>query len=238
MLVHPPFHGRCSISLWFGRGVTAAVAVVLSGLLLSSVGIADDQTLPDIQVNGLMPNQAVITLNGKQRILRVGKASPEGLLLLSADSHKARFAWHDQQVERTVSKQIASQFSASEEKEEARIQRGHNDHFYTPGQINGQLVNFMVDTGAFAVAMSKDEADRLGIAWRTAPRFVTSTAGGNTAAHEVVLDSVTVGNITLYNIKAAVIVTQPMPEILLGMTFLGNTEMREENNTLVLRKKF
>jgi predicted aspartyl protease len=54
----------------------------------------------------------------------------------------------------------------------------------------------------------------------------------------VVLDTVTVGGITLHNIKGAVIVADSGPEILLGMSFLSQTEMHEDNNTLVLRKKF
>jgi aspartyl protease family protein len=52
------------------------------------------------------------------------------------------------------------------------------------------------------------------------------------------LDSVSVGGITLHNITAAVIVADSTGEILLGMSFLEKTEMREEDNTLVLRKKY
>jgi aspartyl protease family protein len=194
--------------------------------------------MPDVRVNGLLANQAVVTIDGQQRILKVGKTSPEGITLVSADSKQAVFSWNGERFERTISRQIASQFSAPAEKQEARIERGRNGHFFTPGHINGQMVSFLVDTGAFAVAMSKDEADRLGLDWRNGERFMSSTAGGATASHLVTLKSVTVGGVTLHNIKGAVIVAEPMEHILLGMSFLERMEMREENNTLVLRKKY
>jgi aspartyl protease family protein len=96
----------------------------------------------------------------------------------------------------------------------------------------------MVDTGAFAIAMNQVEADRLGIDWRNGKRFMAGTAGGGTPGYEIVLDTVTVGAITLHSIKAAVIVADTDTDILLGMSFLSQTEMREENNALILRKKF
>src|SRR6478735_10371136 len=134
--------------------------------------------MPDIQVNGLMSNQAVVTIDGKQHILKVGKPSSEGVNLISADHQKAVFEWQGEHFERALNKQITINFSAPTEKSEVRIERGHDNHYFTPGHINGQLVDFLVDTGAFAIAMNPAEADRLGIAWRNGKRFVAGTAGG------------------------------------------------------------
>lgn len=194
--------------------------------------------MPDIQVQGLMPNQAVVTIDGQQRILKVGKPSAEGVNLISADSKKAVLEWQGGRFERTLNKQITSNFSAPAEKSEVRIERGHNDHYITPGHINGRLVNFMVDTGAFTVAMNHHEADRLGINWRNGKRFMAGTAGGGAPGYEVMLDTIAVGGITLHNVKAAVIVADTDGDILLGMSFLSRTEMREENNVMILRKKY
>jgi aspartyl protease family protein len=196
------------------------------------------QALPEVQVNGLMPNQAVVSIDGEQRILKMGKTSPEGVTLVAADSKAATFEWQGERFERTLSRQITSHFSPPENKQEVRIERGRSEHYFTPGHINGRLVSFMVDTGAFTIAMNQSEADRIGLDWRKGKRFVAGTAGGGTASYEVVLDTVTVGGITLHNIKGAVIVADSGPEILLGMSFLSQTEMHEDNNTLVLRKKF
>lgn len=194
--------------------------------------------LPDVQVHGLMSNQAVVTIDGKERILKVGKPSAEGVILVSADSRKAVLEWQGERFELTVDKQITSNFAAPAGKNEVRIERGHNGHYFTPGQINGRLVNFLVDTGAFAIAMNPAEADRIGLNWRKGERFVAGTAGGGTPSYKVILDSVSVGSITVHNVEAAVIVADTDSDILLGMTFLKETEMREENNALVLRKKY
>jgi aspartyl protease family protein len=194
--------------------------------------------VPDIQVHGLMPNQAVVTIDGKQRILKVGKPSAEGVNLVSADSKKAILEWQGERFERALNKQITSNFSTPTEKDEVRIERGANDHFFTPGQINGRQVHFMVDTGAFAIAMNPAEADRIGLDWRKGTRFMAGTAGGGTPGYEVVLNTVSVGAITLHNVKAAVIVADSDSKVLLGMSFLSQTEMREEQNALVLRKKY
>lgn len=192
---------------------------------------------PDIRVNGLMPNQAVVTIDGKQRILKVGAPSPEGVSLIAADSQKAVLEWQGERLERALTREISSTYTDRTE-EEARIQRGRDNHFFTTGSINGQPVSFMVDTGAFAIAMAPAEADRLHLNWRQGERFVANTAGGGTPSYKVMLESVSVGGITLHNIVAAVIVSDSAGDILLGMSFLEKTEMREENNTLVLRKKY
>lgn len=202
-------------------------------LLLSAAAAA----MPDIRVNGLMPNQAVVTIDGKQRILKAGVPSAEGVTLISADSQKAVLEWQGQRVERTLSREIQSSYAVRTE-QEARIQRGRDNHFFTTGNINGRPVRFMVDTGAFAIAMTPAEADRLGLNWRSGERFVANTAGGGTPSYKITLDSVSVGSITLHNITAAVIVADSSPDILLGMSFLEKTEMREENNVLILRKKY
>jgi aspartyl protease family protein len=194
--------------------------------------------MPDIQVHGLMPNQAVISINGTQRILKVGKPSPEGVSLVSSDSKKAVLEWQGERVERTLTKTITNNFSAPASKDEVRIERGHNNHYFTPGQINGRLVNFMVDTGAFTIAMTPTEADRLGLNWRKGERFMAGTAGGGTPGYKVTLNTVSVGGITVHNIEGAVIVAEGNTDILLGMTFLEKTVMREENNALILRKKY
>ncbi|HSC75855.1 MAG TPA: TIGR02281 family clan AA aspartic protease [Pseudomonadales bacterium] len=209
--------------------------VLVTALLLASCNVF---AVPDIRVNGLMSDQAVVTIDGKQHIMKVGKPSAEGVSLLSADKQKAVFEWQGEHFERTLDKQITSNFSAPTEKNEVRIERGRNDHFFIPGQINGRSVNFMVDTGAFAIAMNPAEADRIGLDWRKGERFTASTAGGGAPGYEVVLSTVSVGDITIHNVKAAVIVAEGSSDILLGMSFLSQTEMHEDHNALVLRKKY
>jgi aspartyl protease family protein len=56
------------------------------------------------------------------------------------------------------------------------------------------------------------------------------------AAYRVTLESVSIGDITLYNVDA--VVTPGSGEPLLGMSFLSRTEMRNDGQSLVLTKRY
>ena len=58
--------------------------ILLSLLPVFAMAAASANDFPSIEVNGLFGNQAVLTINGKQRILRKGQRSPEGVLLVSS----------------------------------------------------------------------------------------------------------------------------------------------------------
>ncbi len=190
-----------------------------------------------------------MTINGTQSVLSVGKTRAEALTLLSLDSKKAVFEWQGQRFERHLSQQISTNYSALSEKERkkiseiggnnevARIKRGASGHFLTQGQINGKPVEFLVDTGASSVAMSEKEADRLALNWHKGKPLTAKTASGDAAYYEVQLESVTVGGITIDNIQASVLMTGSVHPILLGASFLRQTEMAEKDGVMVLRKK-
>jgi aspartyl protease family protein len=54
----------------------------------------------------------------------------------------------------------------------------------------------------------------------------------------VVLDSVSVGGITAYNVEAVVAQAQGLDVALLGMSFLNRTEMRRDGAYMTLTKRY
>ena len=110
-------------------------------------------------------------------------------------------------------------------------------HFQTPGQINGRSVSFLVDTGATLVSISQVDADRLGLAWRDGPRVGLRTANGTAVGHRISLATVRVGDVDVYNV-AAVVQPEPMPFVLLGNSFLNRFQLRRENDTLTLERRY
>ena len=110
-------------------------------------------------------------------------------------------------------------------------------HFSTPGLINGRSVSFLVDTGATLVALGRDEADRLGLAYEKGRRIGLRTANGDTIGWRIALDTVRVGDVEVYNVEA-VVQPQPMPFVLLGNSFLARFQMRRENDTMTLLRRF
>jgi aspartyl protease family protein len=64
-----------------------------------------------------------------------------------------------------------------------------------------------------------------------------STANGRTTVTRLKLDTVRVGDITLYNVDA-VVMGHDMQPALLGMSFLNRMEMQRDGGTMTLKKRF
>ena len=108
-------------------------------------------------------------------------------------------------------------------------------HFNGSGQINGKPMRFMVDTGASAVAISQADADRMGIKYQDGAKVALSTANGMTQGWVIKLDTVRIGDVTAYGIRA-VVSPQPMPYVLLGNSFLNGFQMTRQGAQMVLEK--
>ncbi|MBA3596275.1 MAG: TIGR02281 family clan AA aspartic protease [Methylibium sp.] len=110
-------------------------------------------------------------------------------------------------------------------------------HFQANGQINGRGVTFLVDTGATLIAMSQAEAERLGLNYQKGQRIGLRTANGDTVGWRIALDSVRLGDVEVFNVDA-VVQPAPMPFVLLGNSFLTRFQMKRENDTLTLQRRF
>ena len=191
----------------------------------------------EVRAIALFPQRALLEIDGTQRFLKVGEVSPEGVRLLAADSRHAEVDVAGRRERLQLSQHIAATFTAAEFAE-VRIPRDAQGHYFVGGTINGHPVEFMVDTGATAIALNSADAERLGIAWQEGARGATSTAGGVVATRSLTLAKVSVGGITLRQIPAIVVVGVHPPHILLGNSFLTKVEMTEDAGTLVLRRKY
>ena len=110
-------------------------------------------------------------------------------------------------------------------------------HFFTTGSVNGAMVRFMVDTGATSIALGASDARRVGLDFNKGEKGLTQTANGATVVSRHVLDTVTIGDVTLHRVEAVVLQNE-MPVALLGMSFLNRMEMQRDGNTMTLKKRF
>ncbi len=110
-------------------------------------------------------------------------------------------------------------------------------HFFTSGAVNGQAMRFLVDTGATLTTLSRADAERVGLDYRTGTPVKTMTANGVASRWRVSLDSVTVGDTTVRHIDGFVTDADTLPFGLLGMTFLDRFDMNRQGSTLVLRRR-
>ncbi len=209
--------------------------MALLGLVALTAAWAD---APRVRVLALFPDTAMLEIDGRQRLMRAGQGSPEGVKLISADQHEAVVEIAGRRETVTFGTSVGGSFAAPESRE-VTIYRDPKGAYTTVGSINGRTVNFMVDTGATAIAMSANEARRLGIVYRLDgdPVGVT-TASGTVPGHRVTLDRVAVGDITLRNVDALVIPGDLPEQVLLGLTFLNRVDMRQDGAVMVLRTKY
>jgi len=82
------------------------------------------------------------------------------------------------------------------------------------------------------------EADRLGLDYRHGQRGYMQTANGAALAYRVRLDSVTVGDITAYDVEGLVSESRGLDVALLGMSFLNRTEMRRDGAYMTLTQRY
>lgn len=219
--------------------------ILIFSLLYLSMGIASavdnnksEAGALDITVLGLFSDRAILKVNDKQHIVKVGQQTPEGIKLISADSENAVLEINGKQSTHALGSHISSRFKNAEVKGEATIWP-INDMYITTGTINGQPVTFMVDTGATWISMSGQHAKRLGIDYRVrGKRSRVSTANGIVPVFVVNLDRVKVGDIELHHVAAAVLEADSGREILLGMSFLNRVEIERKGRMMLLKRKW
>ena len=118
----------------------------------------------------------------------------------------------------------------------AEVAKAADGHFWAEAEVNGREVRFLVDTGATDVALTADDARRLGVnlSSLTFDRDVSTAAGMSKAAH-VDLDYVSVAGARVDHVSALVL-QSGLSTSLLGMTYLGRlSKFEATQNALILR---
>jgi aspartyl protease family protein len=118
------------------------------------------------------------------------------------------------------------------------IRAGTDGHFHTTASINGRLIDVMVDTGASMVALTWEDAQTAGIFLGDGEfKYRVSTANGIARVASVTLDAVSIEDITIHNVRAAVAEPGKLQTTLLGMSFLGQLSRAEMSRGVLLLEK-
>lgn len=126
--------------------------------------------------------------------------------------------------------------SGAAEGHAASVSKSSDGHYWAEALVNGKRVRFLVDTGATAVALTAEDAERLGIHVADLDYSAdVTTANGQAHAAQVTLASVSVAGARVSDVQALVI-DKGLPTSLLGMTYLGRLSRFEATQTaLILR---
>ncbi|MBO9408213.1 TIGR02281 family clan AA aspartic protease [Shimia sp. R9_1] len=117
------------------------------------------------------------------------------------------------------------------------IPRSNDGHYYATLRLNGANVDFVVDTGASEIVLSKADARRAGLDpdnlayWGRA-----MTANGEVRIAPVWIEEISLGDFTDRDVRATVNEGE-MPQSLLGMSYLQRyTQITIAGNRLILTR--
>jgi aspartyl protease family protein len=117
------------------------------------------------------------------------------------------------------------------------IKGGTNGHFIVNALINNEPVMVMVDTGASAVALSYEDADRVGLHPSELEFNVpVNTANGVAQAARTKLSKVEIDSVRVDDVDAWVMPEGALRGTLLGMSFLSRlSSFKAEDGILTLK---
>ena len=207
-----------ALALALAAAGAAAQSVALQGMLGSKAllivdgsppkGVAVGETHKGVKVLATQGDQATVEIDGRRHTLRVGDAPAS-----------VGAGGGGQRGNRIV------------------LTAGTGGHFFTQGAINGRSVQFLVDTGATAVAMGVPDAERIGIDYKKGQLGRSNTANGVVSTWRVKLASVRIGDVEIRDVDANVLPAD-MGQVLLGNSFLTRFQMTRHNDQLVLERRY
>ena len=192
----------------------------------------------EVRVIGLRPGRSadVVIDAGAPITLRPGDTTPDGVKLLSVARDHAVVTVDGVELELPLSSGRGSSVVASAATS-VTMSAAARGQFLSDGVINGHSVRFVVDTGATDTALSEDNARSIGLNYRGKQPIIVATAGGFAKAWPVTLASVRLGDLTTKDVRAVVIESKSLSQVLLGTSFLSHFDMHRQGSKLVLMQR-
>jgi aspartyl protease family protein len=214
------------------RALHCGVALVLAGLL---PGVAGAQS---VALQGMLGSRALLMVDGG---VPTGVAAGEvhrGVKVISTGGDTAVVEIAGKRLTLRLGESPAS-VGGSGNTGRGRIvlTASSGGHFVSLGSINGQTVQFMVDTGATAVGLSVSEAERIGLNYRAGQPVRMSTANGIAQGWRTRLNTVRLGAVEIHDVEA-VVTPQGMPYVLLGNSYLSRFQMQRDNDQMTLERRY
>lgn len=204
---------------------------------------------------------AIINIDDKQYRLRHGEKTPEGVVLINANTAGANvddngrvshiplgMAGGENQTPslKNISDpkegkidQIKPELAEKRVKDKPylTINRGAHGMYRSPGTINGRSVTWLIDTGATVVAFSSKKAKQLGISYLAGKRVEAQTASGTAKGYVVTLKKMSIGPIELKNVIAVVVEGDAPEDVLFGQSAMKHLHITQGNGVMRIQEK-
>lgn len=206
-------------------------------VLLTAFVLAAASAQADVSLVAAMKEKALLSVNGAApRTFAVGATLPDGSKLVAVSPESATL---EEKGKRYTVR--LGEFAASGGGTAANalvLAPDAGGHYSVVGEINGNPVKMLVDTGASLVSIPAPMARQFGIDYRLKGRRAFSqTAAGLAEVWIVKLDRVRVGEFEFANVEAS-INEAGLPVVLLGNSVLKRLDMKTESGMLTLSKRF
>jgi aspartyl protease family protein len=208
------------------------LAIIFGGL----AALAAPCFATDVRVVGITPGQSadLVIGNGAPVTVQVGETI-EGVKLLKASLTGAVVS--EAGINETLPLVADGSSEPAAPSDTVRLSADAHGQFFTGGVVNGRPVNFVVDTGATLMALSRPEATRIGVDYGRGRPATVQTASGEAHGWRVSLATVRVGEVTVRDVDAIVIDGDAPRVGLLGMSFLNRFDMHRQGSTLMLQRR-
>lgn len=209
------------------------IIAVLVSILLGPHSNASDVV---VKVIGLFTNKVLMEIEGEQKIVSKGETF-YGVTLISASGRGAVVSIHGKLKKLGLNQSIGSSYKKPD-LAKTMIYPDEQGMYYVKGSINGRTVHFLIDTGATYVTISGQQARLIGIDYRQGVQGFANTASSVVPVWKIVLDRISVGDISVSNVVATVIEGSRPHKALLGNSFLKYTQLQRTGSVMELRKRF
>jgi aspartyl protease family protein len=114
------------------------------------------------------------------------------------------------------------------------LEREDNGHFFTVADINGEPIRMVVDTGATSIALTMEDAKRIGVDFDPNQFDVVGTgASGDIRGQEVLLDDVVLDGKRVSGIHALVL--DGLTISLLGQNYLRHYDISITGDSMTIK---
>jgi aspartyl protease family protein len=140
-------------------------------------------------------------------------------------------AWPSGRASAPVAPAVTASATGEDEPRETVLERSEGGHFYANVEVNGELVRFLIDTGATGVALTEADAERIGLDFRRGDyEHVGSGASGPVRGKFVTLDKVSLDGKSARNVDGAILEGSDIS--LLGQNYLGRFSVEMRGDTM------
>ncbi|QZA79018.1 retroviral-like aspartic protease family protein [Deefgea tanakiae] len=131
-----------------------------------------------------------------------------------------------------IAQQYQPKMISSGQGNEITLPRAKDGHYRLAASINGEPVVLLLDTGATAMTLNQELAERIGLP-RGEP-FIANTANGQVQGYQSKISTLSFGPFEFNNVHVG-IVPNMGNEVLLGMNIIKQFDIRTQNNQMHMK---